>query len=108
MPSKPKSPQESPPSPPVSTITALVRATVDTTPDMATLDYSQYRAEWELSGYAEKDLIKTLCALVSTSVEVLRNFAERVPGFNELPKADQELLLHSTYLELFSLRLAYQ
>ena len=41
LPSKPKSPLESPPSPPVSLITALVRAHVDTAPDIPNLDYSQ-------------------------------------------------------------------
>ena len=41
LPSKPKSPQESPPSPPVSLITSLVRAHVDTAPDIPNLDYSQ-------------------------------------------------------------------
>jgi len=41
LPSKPKSPHGSPPSPPVSLITALVRAHVDTNPDFSSLDYSQ-------------------------------------------------------------------
>lgn len=43
LPSKPKSPHGSPPSPPVSLITALVRAHVDTNPDFSSLDYSQVR-----------------------------------------------------------------
>lgn len=43
LPSKSKSLQESPPSPPVSLITALVRAHVDTSPDQDNLDYSQVR-----------------------------------------------------------------
>lgn len=41
LPSKPKSPQDSPPSPPVNIVSALVRAHVDTTPDLSSLDYSQ-------------------------------------------------------------------
>ena len=41
LPSKPRSPSESPPSPPVSFITALVRAHVDTSPATPDLDYSQ-------------------------------------------------------------------
>ena len=40
LPSKPKCSQESPHSPPVSLITALVRAHLDTSPDMANFDYS--------------------------------------------------------------------
>ena len=41
LPSKPKSPQDSPPSPPVNVVPALVRAHVDTSPDLSSLDYSQ-------------------------------------------------------------------
>ena len=41
LPSKPRSPSDSPPSPPVSFITALVRAHVDTSPATPDLDYSQ-------------------------------------------------------------------
>ena len=43
LPSKPKSPQETSASVPVSLITALVRAQVDTSPDLSNLDYSQVR-----------------------------------------------------------------
>ena len=45
LPSKPKSPQETPASPPVSLITALVRAHVDTNPDLTNLDYSKVKAK---------------------------------------------------------------
>ena len=41
LPSKPRSPQDSPPSPPISLITGLVRAHLDTSPDLNNLDYSQ-------------------------------------------------------------------
>lgn len=41
LPSKPRSPQDSPPSPPASFMTVLVRAHLDTSPDMNNLDYSQ-------------------------------------------------------------------
>ena len=43
LPSKPRSLSESPPSPPVSFITALVRAHVDTSPATPDLDHSQVR-----------------------------------------------------------------
>lgn len=49
LPSKPKSPQDSPPSPPVNVVSALVRAHVDTTPDLSSLDYSQVNAIWVLN-----------------------------------------------------------
>ena len=45
LPSKPKSPQEPSSAMPVSLITALVRAQVDTSPDLSNLDYSQVRRE---------------------------------------------------------------
>ena len=41
LPSKPRSPQETPPSPPVSLMSALLRAYLDSNPDTNNLDYSQ-------------------------------------------------------------------
>ena len=41
LPTKPRSNQEEPPAPPVALITALVRAHVESTPKLETLDYSQ-------------------------------------------------------------------
>jgi nuclear receptor subfamily 4 group A protein 2 len=46
--------------------------------------------------------------LLTTSVDVLRSFAERIPGFNDLCRQDRELLFQSASLELFVLRLAYR
>lgn len=108
LPSKPKSPQESPPSPPVSLITALVRAHVDTTPDMSNLDYSQYREPIPHEPISEADKIQQFYNLLTTSVDVFKNFAEKIPGFGELTREDQELLFQSASLELFVLRLAYR
>lgn len=109
LPSKPKSPQESPPSPPVSLITALVRAHLDTTPDLSNLDYSQYREPGpsELP-VTEAEKIQQFYGLLTTSVDVIRNFADKIPGFTELAREDQELLFQSASLELFVLRLAYR
>merc|ERR1719400_1334387 len=42
LPSKPKSPQDPSPSPPVALITALVRAHVDSNPDISKMDYSKF------------------------------------------------------------------
>ena len=41
LPTKPRSNQEAPPAPPVALITALVRAHVESTPKLESLDYSQ-------------------------------------------------------------------
>ena len=56
LPSKPKSPQETSASVPVSLITALVRAQVDTSPDLSNLDYSQVRL-----GEGENSTCSRLC-----------------------------------------------
>lgn len=90
LPSKPKSPQESPPSPPVSLITALVRAHLDTTPDRMNLDYSQYRQSrpGDLS-VTEAEKIQQFYSLLTTSIDVIRNFADKIPGFTDLAREDQ-------------------
>lgn len=109
LPSKPKSPQESPPSPPVSLITALVRAHVDTTPDLANLDYSQYLDPTPIEpAISEAEKIQQFYNLLTTSVDVIKHFAEKIPGFGELSREDQDLLFQSASLELFVLRLAYR
>ncbi|XP_076167589.1 hormone receptor-like in 38 isoform X2 [Ptiloglossa arizonensis] len=109
LPSKPKSPQESPPSPPVSLITALVRAHLDTTPDQASLDYSQYRQPRPGDPpITEAEKTQQFYNLLTTSIDVIRNFADKIPGFTDLLREDQELLFQSASLELFVLRLAYR
>ncbi|KAG5883197.1 hypothetical protein JTB14_033098 [Gonioctena quinquepunctata] len=109
LPSKPKSPQESPPSPPVSLITALVRAYVDTTPDLSNLDYSQYLEPSPVEPtISEAEKIRQFYTLLTTSVDVIRNFADKLPGFSDLCLEDRELMFQSASLELFVLRLSYR
>ncbi|KAL1490414.1 hypothetical protein ABEB36_013115 [Hypothenemus hampei] len=109
LPSKPKSPQESPPSPPVSLITALVRAHVDTTPDLANLDYSQYMEPTPIEPViSEAEKIQQFYCLLTTSVDVIKSFADKIPGFLDICQEDRELLFQSAYLELFILRLCYR
>ncbi|XP_035828305.1 nuclear receptor subfamily 4 group A member 2 [Aplysia californica] len=109
LPSKPKSPQESPPSPPVSLITALVRAHVDTCPDIPNLDYSQFQLSKtdDPSGGREAN-IKGFYTILLQSMDVLRSWAEKIPGFSDLHKEDQELLFQSASLELFVLKAAFR
>nr|KAF6337172.1 nuclear receptor subfamily 4 group A member 2 [Myotis myotis] len=110
LPSKPKSPQEpSPPSPPVSLISALVRAHVDSNPAMTSLDYSRFQAnpDYQMSG-DDTQHIQQFYDLLTGSMEIIRGWAEKIPGFADLPKADQDLLFESAFLELFVLRLAYR
>lgn len=46
--------------------------------------------------------------LLTRSMEVIRDWAKKVPGFSSLPKHDQDLLFYSSFLELFVLRLSYR
>lgn len=117
LPSKPKSPQESPPSPPISLITALVRSHVDTTPDPSCLDYSHYEEPFDsltpptvgsALGLSEAEKVQQFYQLLTSSVDVIRQFAEKIPGYLELTSEDQELLFQSASLELFVLRLSYR
>ncbi|CAB3365101.1 Hypothetical predicted protein [Cloeon dipterum] len=107
LPSKSKTLHESPPSPPVSLITALVRAHLDTSPDHDNLDYSQYCAA-PIMPQTEAEKVRQFYSLLTTSVDVIRSFADKIPGFADLKKEDQELLFQSASLELFVLRLAYR
>ncbi|XP_076313000.1 nuclear receptor subfamily 4 group A member 1-like isoform X3 [Tachypleus tridentatus] len=109
LPSKPNIQQESPPSPPVSLITSLVRALVDTTPDVASLDYSQFREV--LAGenpLTEAEQVQQFFSVITSSLEITRVFAEKIPGFLELTSEDRQLLFQAASLELFVIRLAYR
>ncbi|XP_029049263.1 nuclear receptor subfamily 4 group A member 2 isoform X1 [Osmia bicornis bicornis] len=109
LPSKQKSPQESPPSPPVSLITALVRAHLDTTPDQVNLDYTQYRQPRPGDPpITEAEKTQQFYNLLTASIDVIRNFADKIPGFTDLVREDQDLLFQLASLELFVLRLAYR
>ncbi|CAG9099003.1 unnamed protein product [Plutella xylostella] len=109
LPSKPKCPQESPPSPPISLITALVRSHVDTSPDFTNLDYSHYREPNPMEpAVCEAEVIQEFYTLLTSSIDVIRAFAEKVPGYGELCAEDREQLFASARLELFVLRLAFR
>lgn len=135
------------PTHPVSLITALVRAHLDTSPDSRNKDYamvctstclyqqagsaiwlhhsihSPYCSllQYQEPPFHEGDLpqdkesllnhpeyIQQFFSLLSSCFDVIRAFAEKIPGFLEFSKQDQNLLLQSASLELFVLRLAYR
>ncbi|XP_064195790.1 nuclear receptor subfamily 4 group A member 3 isoform X1 [Anguilla rostrata] len=107
LPSKPKSPlqpEPSPPSPPISLLNALVRAYSQSTP--RELDYSQFRATDQPTASSDAQHIQLFYRLLTSSMEVTRSWADRLPGFSELLRDDQNLLIDSAFLELFVLRLA--
>ncbi|KAI7807694.1 nuclear receptor subfamily 4 group A member 2b [Triplophysa rosa] len=109
LPSKPKSQQDIPVSmTPVNLLNALVRAHMDSNPSMARLDYSKFQASPEYHNGDESLHIQQFYDLLTASMNIIRGWAEKIPGFTDLAKCDQELLFESAFLELFVLRLAYR
>ncbi|XP_066547049.1 nuclear receptor subfamily 4 group A member 3 isoform X2 [Amia ocellicauda] len=110
LPSKPKSPlqpEPSPPSPPLSLLNVLVRALTESTP--RELDYSQFSAtDQPAAASSDAQHIQQFYRLLTSSMEVTRAWAERLPGFPELHRDDQNLLIDSAFLQLFVLRLAHR
>ncbi|XP_066521386.1 nuclear receptor subfamily 4 group A member 2b [Hoplias malabaricus] len=110
LPSKPKSPQELPSSlSPATLLSALVRAHVDSNPSIGRLDYSKFQVSSEYHTAADESLyVQQFYDLLTGSMGIIRGWAEKMPGFTDLPKCDQELLFESAFIELFVLRLAYR
>uniref|UniRef100_W5KAL7 Nuclear receptor subfamily 4 group A member 2 n=1 Tax=Astyanax mexicanus TaxID=7994 RepID=W5KAL7_ASTMX len=110
LPSKPKSPQDVPSSlSPASLLSALVRAHIDSNPLIGRLDYSKFQVNPEYHGAGDESLhVQQFYDLLTGSMSIIRGWAEKMPGFTDLPKCDQELLFESAFLELFVLRLAYR
>uniref|UniRef100_A0A8C0HQ33 Nuclear receptor subfamily 4 group A member 2 n=1 Tax=Buteo japonicus TaxID=224669 RepID=A0A8C0HQ33_9AVES len=114
LPSKPKSPlqqepsQPSPPSPPISMMNALVRALTDSTP--RELDYSRVSSLQNVKTLphfcTDAEHVQQFYNLLTASIDITRGWAEKIPGFTDLPKEDQTLLIESAFLELFVLRLS--
>ncbi|NWQ95626.1 NR4A1 protein, partial [Burhinus bistriatus] len=106
LPSKPKQP---PDASPVSLITSLVRAHIDSIPSATKLDYSKFQESAPCQFEKEDSVdVQQFYDLLTGSMDVIRKWAEKIQGFTELPKEDQDLLLESAFLELFILRLAYR
>ncbi|CAN0229505.1 unnamed protein product [Bubo scandiacus] len=69
------------PSPPVSLISALVRAHVDSNPAMTSLDYSRFQAnpDYQMSG-DDTQHIQQFYDLLTGSMEIIRGWAEKSPA----------------------------
>ncbi|XP_062270525.1 nuclear receptor subfamily 4 group A member 2-like [Scomber scombrus] len=106
LPSKPKAHSDS--SSPVSTVSALVRAHVESNPSPSRLDYSKFKESPESPPGDDAQHVRQFYDLLTRSMEVIRGWAQKIPGFTSLPKQDQDLLFYSAFLELFVLRLAYR
>lgn len=52
--------------------------------------------------------IRQFYNLLTASMEVIRQWANSIPGFSEFCLEDQELLLESAFVELYILRLAFR
>ncbi|KAK7915642.1 hypothetical protein WMY93_011403 [Mugilogobius chulae] len=52
--------------------------------------------------------IKQFYDLLTGALDVIKTWAEKVPGFTDFCPEDQQLLLESAFVELFILRLAYR
>ncbi|XP_033942023.1 nuclear receptor subfamily 4immunitygroup A member 1 [Pseudochaenichthys georgianus] len=94
---------------PVSLIAALVRAHIDSNPGVGKLDYSKYE-ETAVSPTQKVDSsdVQQFYDLLTSCTEVVRIWAQNIPGFSEFCLEDRELLLESAFVELFILRLAYR
>ncbi|KAI1891097.1 hypothetical protein AGOR_G00160430 [Albula goreensis] len=110
LPSKPKNVQDpSSVTPPVNIIASLVRAHIDSNPSVGKLDYSKYQETVaSLSEKEDASDIQQFYDLLTSTMDVIRKWAETIPGFTGFCPEDQELLLESAFVELFVLRLAYR
>ncbi|KAM9835849.1 nuclear receptor subfamily 4 group A member 2-like [Aulostomus maculatus] len=105
LPSKPKAPPDSP----VSTLlSALIRAHVESNPPSSCHDYSRFKDNPESPPGDDAQHVRQFYDLLTRSMEVIRGWAQKIPGFTSLPKHDQDLLFYSAFLELFVLRLSYR
>ncbi|XP_066564329.1 nuclear receptor subfamily 4immunitygroup A member 1 [Amia ocellicauda] len=110
LPSKPKNVQDHlSTAPPINIIASLVRAHIDSNPAIGKLDYSKYQETVaSLSDKEDASDIQQFYDLLTGSMDVIRKWAETIPGFTAFCPEDQELLLESAFVELFILRLAYR
>ncbi|XP_034721028.1 nuclear receptor subfamily 4 group A member 2-like isoform X2 [Etheostoma cragini] len=107
LPSKPKSLPDS--SLPVSTLlSTLIRAHVDSNPPPSRLDFLKFKESPGSPPGDDAQHVRQFYDLLTRSMEVIRGWAQKIPGFTSLPKHDQDLLFYSAFLELFVLRLSYR
>uniref|UniRef100_A0A3Q1ILV7 Nuclear receptor subfamily 4 group A member 2 n=1 Tax=Anabas testudineus TaxID=64144 RepID=A0A3Q1ILV7_ANATE len=107
LPSKPKTLPDSS-SPVNNLLSALIRAHVESNPQPSRLDYSKFKESPGSPLGDEAQHVRQFYDLLTRSMEVIRGWAQKIPGFSSLPKHDQDLLFYSAFLELFVLRLSYR
>lgn len=57
---------------------------------------------------SNQEYLQLFYDLLIQSIDILKTWAERIPGFTDLCKEDQDLLFQSATLELFVLRIAFR
>lgn len=110
LPSKPKTVAEpSSTTPNVNVISSLVQAHLESNPSMAKLDFSKYQEIVDsLPEKEDAGDIQQFYDLLTGALDVIKTWAESIPGFTDFCTEDQQLLLESAFVELFILRLAYR
>lgn len=68
----------------------------------------QFSAADPPTSSSDAEHIQLFYRLLTISMETTRCWADRLPGFSELQREDQNLLIDSAFLELFVLRLAHR
>ncbi|XP_056157268.1 nuclear receptor subfamily 4 group A member 2-like [Lampris incognitus] len=89
-------------------LSSLVRAHVESNPSPSRLDYSKFQASPGSPAGDNAEHVRHFYNVLTSSMEIIRGWAQKIPGFPALPKHDQDLLFHSAFLELFVLRLSYR
>lgn len=73
------------------------------------MNYNQYKEPSSNDAYeSEAEKIQLFYSILTTSIDVIRQMTDKIPGFSNLLQEDQDLLFQSASLELFVLRLAYR
>ena len=57
---------------------------------------------------SHEDKIKLFYDIIINTMDIMKTWAGKIPGFCDLCKEDQDLLFKSASLELFVLRIAYR
>ncbi|XP_069554421.1 nuclear receptor subfamily 4 group A member 2-like [Brachyistius frenatus] len=107
LPSKPRAPPDSS-SPGSTLLSSLIRAHVESNPPSSRHDYSKFKESPGSPLGDDAQHVRQFYDLLTRSMEVIRGWAQKIPGFTCLPKHDQDLLFYSAFLELFVLRLSYR
>ncbi|XP_055386648.1 probable nuclear hormone receptor HR38 [Condylostylus longicornis] len=95
---------------PISMLSALAKAYIDSNPNFSQMDYSKYQPDEFMSDdeINEAEYVKQFYDLVAKSVDIIKIFKDKIPGYSNLCQHDQDLLFQSASLELFVLRLSYR